>query len=207
VTIALETGCDFAECAEFAHPLYRQLARGPYDRCAVLGIPRTVGDWRAAHRTARKRANHARRLGYSARVIRRHEHVDELYAINTSLSERQGRPMSPGYLQRPSETPLPTYPCVRHGVHCYGVVDTDDVLRAYAWIYRAGDLALVSSILGHADHMGNDVMYLLFESAVECEGFAGPGVFVYNRWDSGTDGLRYFKSKLGFAEAEVAWRL
>jgi hypothetical protein len=31
------------------------------------------------------------------------------------------------------------------------------------------------------------------------------GYLVYNRHDSGTDGLRYFKTKLGFEETAVEW--
>lgn len=202
--IRLEAACDHAACAEFAFPLHRQLANGGYDRCSVMPIPTTVDEWRAANRTARKRANRAERLGYHARTIRREDHADAIYAINTSAPERQGRPMSDGYLQRPSDAPLPEYPCGRHGVHTYGVLDATGELRAYLWVYRAGELALVSSILGHADHLANDVMYLLFQHAGAAE--AGePGFFVYNRHDSGTDGLRYFKNKLGFGEAHVEW--
>ena len=47
-------------------------------------------------------------------------------------------------------------------------------------------------------------MYLLFQAAVADQCLLG-GWFVYNRHDSGTDGLRYFKEKLGFREMEVEW--
>jgi hypothetical protein len=200
--ISLETGCDHAECAEFAWPLYKQLSRG-YELCSVMPLV-PVSSLMEAHRTARKRASRAARRGYKFKVIARHERADEIHAINTSMPERQGRPMSEGYQTRPTETPLPAYPCSRHRVSTYGVETLEGVLVAYIYIYRAGQLALVSQILGHADHLENEVMYLLFACMIERE--AGePGFVVYNRWDSGTDGLRFFKERVGLTETAVEW--
>jgi hypothetical protein len=102
--------------------------------------------------------------------------------------------------------PLPEYACERHAIRTYGVLSDRGQLVAYLWLYRAGELALVSTILGHGEHEPNDVMYLLFQGAVEKQAHLG-GYFVYNRHDSGTDGLRYFKNKLGFKAKEVEWAL
>lgn len=200
----LEGDCTDA-CREFSKPLYDQLSSGRYDTCSTLEIPESVEEWRQEHRTARKRADRAVRLGYHAARIMRHEWAQDIYEINTSAEERQGRPMSAGYRERPSTTPDHYY-CPRHGVHAYGVVTGGGRLRAYLWVYRSGELALVSQILGHAEHLRNDVMYLLFQFALEHEVGQG-GWFVYNRHDSGTDGLRYFKGKLGFEPRYVRWKL
>lgn len=205
--ISLETGCDHAECAELAWPLHRQLAGGAYDRCSVMAIPDSVSDWREQHRTARKRADRATRRGYTFQLVRRHERADEIHAINTSAAERQGRTMSRGYQERPSETPLPIYRCLRHRVATYGVEDRDGVLVAYLWLYRAGQLALVSQILGHARHLENEIMYLLWQGMVTVESADPEGLIVYNRHDSGSDGLRFFKERVGLAETEVEWLL
>lgn len=199
VALRLEVSC----CPDFAEPLYWQLKA--YNPCSVLPMPDSLEEWRGAHRTARKRADRAARLGYRFAEIAREQYVDDIYAINTSLPERQGRPMSEGYWQRPSEDPLPDYPCGRHAILTYGVIHDRGTLAAYLSLYRCGELALVSGILGHGDHLRNDVMYMLFAGAVAAQGPLG-GAFVYNRADSGTDGLRYFKSKLGFSAMEVAWQ-
>lgn len=201
-TISLETGCDHEICARFAFPLHRQLSRG-YDLCSLMPLV-PVSVWLEQHRTARKRASRAARRGYAFRLIERHDRADEIHAINVSAPERQGRPMSAGYLERPSDEPLPVYPCRRHGVHTYGVEDADGVLVAYLWIYRAGELALVSQILGHAEHLENEIMYLLFAGMIEREAVE-PGFLVYNRHDSGTDGLRFFKERVGLTETLVEW--
>jgi hypothetical protein len=197
--ISMEIGC----CKDFAGPLYLQLSRGNYRECSVMRLPETVGEWRDEHRTARKRASRAERLGYAFDTIERERFSEDLFAINTSLDSRQGRPMTEAY-QRPVEHgPLPEYPCARHAVRTYGVLK-DGRLVAYLWLHRAGDLALVSTILGHGDHLANDVMYLLMQGVIDKESWFG-GMLVYNRHDSGTDGLRYFKERIGFAEQVVEW--
>lgn len=115
--------------------------------------------------------------------------------------------MSAGYRERPTFTPLPTYPCSRHRITAYGVFTANAELVAYLVLYVCGDLALVSQILGHANHLQNDVMYLLtVETLRHTLERSGPAVAFYNRHDSGTDGLRYFKERLGFQPARVEWQ-
>lgn len=209
--VDLHADCAHDGCAVFADRLYRQLSTGRYTwPCSVLPIPSSLGEWQDAHRTARKRAARARRLGYWGGCWSREGFEDDVYRINISAPQRQGRPMSDGYQIRPVFND-PEQLCPLHGVHCYGVrTDRDGVhgagrLVAYLWMYRSGDLALVSSILGHADHLAGDIMYPLFEAALFGEIEVGPGTVVYNRHDSGTDGLRFFKERLGFRPAHVEW--
>lgn len=204
-TIRLAADCADPQCLELAWSLHHTLHGGRYDICSVLDVPAALEQWRAEHRTARKRADRAARLGYMFQPILRHEYVDDIYRINTSIPARQGRPMSAGYLERPSAEPLPDYPCPLHGIRQNGVLHRGHLV-AYLWMYRAGDLALVSSILGHADHLRDDIMYLLFQGAIARETTLG-GACVYNRHDSGSDGLRYFKERLGFRPAHVDWAM
>jgi len=203
--IDLEVACEYRECAEFAGPLYRQLAEGNYGQMAVMQIPVEITEWRDEHRTARKRADRCEKRGYVFTLVRPHERADEIQAINQSMAARQGRPMAPSYRGRPSETPDPVYPCIRHCVRRYGVEDKDGVLVAYLWLYRYGELGLVSQILGHGHHLENEVMYLLWQGMLACESAEPEGFIVYNRWDSGQDGLRFFKERVGLSETAVRW--
>jgi hypothetical protein len=200
--ISLGAHCEYPSCTLFAKPLYQQLSAG-YETCSVLPLPADVDNWRDTHRTARKRADRAHRLGYRSEQIQRELFIDDIHEINTSLEYRQGRRMSAGYQERQNFVPLPSYPCAMHAIRTYGVL-WGPHLFAYLWLYRSGDLALVSQILGHGDHLPNDVMYLLLQGVIGAELEHG-GLLVYNRADSGTDGLRYFKSKLGFEATEVQW--
>jgi len=193
-------------CDAFARPLLEQLSGGPYGFPASLLALADIHVYLAEHRTARKRAMRAMRLGYEARPISRADHLDDIHAINTSMPERQGRPMSPSYRERPTLTPLPAYDCPRHRIDEHGVFAADGRLVAYLVMYVCGDLALVSQILGHADHLASDVMYLLAVEAFRATlDRSGPVTVFYNRWDSGQDGLRYFKARLGFQPGRAEW--
>ena len=201
--LAKERGCTQEDCFPFMWPLYTQLDKGHYDRMSVLEIPRTVGEWRAQHKTARQRADRAYKrcyvtddLGFTG--------GEDFDRINQSALERQGRPMTAGYLNPRAFSLLPKFPCPLHATRVSGAYDKDGNLVAYIVIQRAGDLALVSQILGHDAHLKDEVMFLLFQHALGREVFA-PGLVVYNRHDSGTDGLRFFKERLGFEERPVEW--
>jgi len=209
ITLGAHPDCIAApECAALAGPLHAQLSTGQYDWPASILHLDDIDAYLAAHRTARKRAQHARILGYTFREFARELHVDEIHAINVSMPERQGRPMSAGYLERPSFSPLPDYPCVRHAIRTYGVFAPGGALVAYIVLYVCGDVAMVSQILGHADHMKNDAMYLLVAGTLrDTLERSGPVTVFYNRHDGGQDGLRYFKERLGLGPERVAWIL
>ena len=192
------------DCVEFTDPLYLQLASGKYVVCATMPLPRSREAWEADHRTGRKRAWKAEAYGYHASLFERDKWGADIRAINRSADYRQGRPMDISYAN-PDTSALPSYPCELHAIRYYGVFDREGSLVAYMQMYRAGDLALVSQVLGHADHEPNGIMYLLFRHALEAEGAIALGVCVYNRWDSGTDGLRFLKARVGFEETAVEW--
>jgi len=204
LTIALEREHEHPECQKFAERLYGQLATGDYDEMAAMPLP-DMNEWSATHRTARKRANRCERRGYTFVVVQRELYNDDIYEINTSAERRQGRPMSPNYLKRWNLSALPEYPCDRHRVASYGVL-LGDKLVAYLWLYVVGQLRLCSSIIGHAAHLENEIMYLLFRGMLAAESARDrDGVVVYHRWDSGKDGLRFFKERVGLSEREVTW--
>jgi len=205
--VALEVDCSHQICQRFVEPLYEQMSGGKFSRCAAMPLPKDMDEWAAEHRTGRKRANRAERRGYTLSVIRREEHSDELYEINTSAERRQGRPMSESYLWHYQYSPLPKYPCERHQVRTYGVKSSEGQLVAYLWLYIAGQLRLCSSIIGHADHLENEVMYLLFRGMLEAESERdSDGVVVYHRWDNGTDGLRFYKERVGLRDTAIGWQ-
>jgi hypothetical protein len=199
--VSMEVGCD--GCTDFSGPLFIQLSAGKYGECSVLELPASVQEWRDEHRTARKRASRAERLGHRFSQIAREDYTDDIYAINTSLDIRQGRQMTDAYKVSVRFAPLPHYTCDRHAVHAYGVLK-EERLVAYLWLYRSGELALVSSILGHGGYLRDDIMYLLMKGVIDAEAPHG-GFLVYNRHDSGTDGLRYYKDRCGFKETAVEW--
>lgn len=206
VAIHLEAECVHASCAHLAHRFNDQLGVPKYSEGAsVMPMPASFGQWLAEHRTARKRSNRASRLGYVFGEVDNSEHSQDIYEINTSLERRQGRPMSNGYREFRKHGRLPAYPCERHRIHTYGCLH-DGRLRAYMTLYRVGELGLVSMILGHGDHLRNDLMYLLASGMVDAQIEQG-GILFYNRHDSGTSGLVYYKERVGFHAADIEWVL
>jgi hypothetical protein len=204
--IHLETDCHY-QCNKFSVPLHAQMSQDRFSRCAAMPLP-DMDEWAAERRTARKRAHRAERRGYTFHVVKRQEHSDELYEINTSADRRQGRPMSESYTKHYEYSPLPAYPCERHQVRTYGVKSPEGRLVAYLWLYVSGQLRLCSSIIGHAGHLENEVMYLLFRGMLEAEVERDEdGVVVYHTWDNGTDGLRFYKERVGLRDTPIEWLL
>lgn len=202
---SLEIDCVPRECRRWVLPLYEQMAGGQFDRMAAMPLP-DIDEYVETHRTARKRANRCEARGYTFHVVRREEHSDELHAINISADRRQGRPMSESYTKHYAYGPLPEYRCERHQVRTYGVKAPDGALVAYLWLYVAGQLRLCSTIIGHAAHLGNEVMYLLFRGMLEQEVERDPdGIVMYHRWDNGTDGLRFYKERVGLRDTAIEW--
>lgn len=205
IGVSLEVGCAYdSVCSRLAGPLLEQLSSG-YERCSVLDLPASLDAWLAEHRTARKRAHRAEARGYTAAALAWEDWQQDMFEINTSTDRRQGRPMSAAYMRRQTYSPLPEYPCDRHAIRTTGVWAPSGHLVAYLAMYRCGDLALVSQILGHHGHLENEIMFLLFRKALSRELGRGLGVVVYNRHDSGGEGLRWHKERFGFEEREVAW--
>lgn len=204
--VDLVCDCASPDCLKFAAELRMKLEPPRYtEDVSVMENPPTLQAWRDEHRTARKRADRAARRGYVFSEVDYSRYDDDIYAINTSLAQRQGRPMSNGYRSHVTHGKLSDYPCELHNIRTYGVLK-DDHLRAYLTLYRCGELALISMIIGHGDALQDEVMYLLFHGVVEDQ--AGyPGVLYYNTWGSGTDGLRFYKERVGFSPGSVEWIL
>ncbi len=197
--------------ATFTEPSSRDPRVGRYeDGCSILVAPATFDEyWSSPHAYwMRQKIRRAGRDRYVFARIDRDDYLDDIYAINTSMTERQGRPMADAYRERPvPQAPLREFPCPRHALRRYGVL-RDGHLYAYAWVYVIGEMCLFSTILGHGEHMKSGIMSLLVAEAVrDLVGSAGLRFAMYNLHASGTDGLRFFKEQMGFAPYRVTWTM
>jgi hypothetical protein len=204
--VSLEVdSCTHPICRRFVEPLFEQMSNGKFDEMAAMSLA-PIEEWATGSPTARKRAARCEKRGYTFSTIKRELYADELHEINTSTDRRQGRPMSDSYTKYYAYGPLPKYPCERHQVRTYGVKTADGQLVAYLWLYAAGQLRLCSTIIGHAAHLENEIMYLLFRGMLEAEYDRDPdGVVMYHRWDNGKDGLRFYKERVGLRPTDVEW--
>jgi hypothetical protein len=195
--------------AQFTAPSPRDPRLGRYeDGCSILVTPATFDEyWGSPHAYwMRQKVRRASRDGYVFAPIERDAYLDDIYAINTSMPARQGRPMAEAYRQRPApQGPLPDFPCPRHALRRYGVL-RDGHLYAYAWVYVIGEMCLFSTILGHGEHMRSGIMSLLVAEVVrDLMASADLRYAMYNLHASGTDGLRFFKEQMGFQPYRVIW--
>ena len=197
--------------AQFTEPSTRDPRIGRYeDGCSILVVPATFDAYwgSPAARWMRQKVRGAGRAGYRFAHIAREDYLDDIYAINTSMPERQGRPMAEAYLHRPApQRPLPDFPCAHHALRGYGVL-RDGHLYAYAWVYVIGEMCLFSTILGHGEHMKAGIMSLLIVEAVrDLMTTADLRFAMYNLHASGGDGLRFFKEQMGFQPYRVTWTM
>jgi hypothetical protein len=184
------------------HPRYKVIGR------KVVGVALLPLDdiadgeaYLAAHRTARKRTRRAERLGYSVALFDPGQRRSELLAIHASLPVRQGRPIDAEYLD--ADAPWEAGPQID-----YVGVFRDDVLLAYSRVQYAGEIAGLPRIMGHGDHLDNGVMFLLMAGVVDHTKANRPEAryVMYDTFFGAPEGLRWFKTHLGFQPYYVRWK-
>jgi hypothetical protein len=205
LTIVLSRGSEEEEAVlerfRRRHPRYRIVASKAVGVALVaLDDVTGVDDYLAGLRYARRRVRRAARLGYRFEVFDPDERRDELLAIHASLPERQGRPIDPEYLD----------PDVVHDrgpdIEYVGVF-LDGVVVAYSRLDYLGEIAGMGRIMGHGDHLEKGVMFLLTAEIVGHVKATRPGAryLFYDMFFGAPDGLRAFKTNLGFRPYYVRW--
>lgn len=145
-------------------------------------------------------ARRARARGYTVAVIDRNDYIDDIHRINTSIEERQGRPMDAAYGQR-----VDRYDDVE-SFRYYGVLDAHGALVAYCDLGVYGDFAATDRLLGMRNRDG--VMYLLLaDIACRLIDERRCSYLMYDTYLGALPGLREFKRKLGFRPYRVHYTL
>jgi len=188
------------------HPRYRFIQNKRWG-VALLPLPNTFNEYlkgkdKQALRSNRKRALD---LGFKFTSINPLEHISEILSINTSVPVRQGSPMDPSYL---SIEHLKTF--FEHKPKIYGVFDSKGVLKAYSDTPIAGEIFLFSRLLGDYEDLDKGIMYLLISGVIQemigCKTKYGTPLWaMYDTFFGASQGLRYFKERLGFRPYKVRW--
>jgi hypothetical protein len=149
--------------------------------------------------TGRNLRNKAIKLGYTCNYVsykERNNLLNDIYEINISSINRQGKRMKESYLEYPKEM-TENFTCDNHYSNWYGCFN-DGKLVAYIVGAYCGNMVAFSMILGHAQYLNDGIMYLLSEYVMNQSYSLGCAYCTYSRWSDGTDGLRTFKHNLGF---------
>jgi hypothetical protein len=218
LTISLRRGDTPApQCIEVADFLYDYFMSpaSPGDRfgryqeaCSIIELTASFDDYYGglAGYATRRKVRRAEKTGYTFSEIEYDDHLDDIFAVNTSMDERQGRPMDESYRSRPGAMSLTASPCPRHREACFAVL-LDEHVVAYTLVYVAGDMCLFNRILGHGDHLEQGVMYQLVAGTIrDLIQTSGLRYAMYERHTSGTPGLQFFKERMGFRPYWVDWQ-
>ena len=188
------------------HPRYRIIQNKRWG-VALLSVPDTYNEYVKGRDKQALRSNRKRALDLGFHFCRSNplEHLHDILSINTSASVRQGRPMDSSYL---SIRQLREF--FNDKAEIYGVFDSMGSLKAYADTPIAGETCIFFRLLGHSADLDKGIMYLLVSGVVQemIEHKTKHGVPLWAMYDTffgASQGLRYFKERLGFRPYKVRW--
>jgi hypothetical protein len=177
---------------------------------ALLVIPDDLDDWWGTPESKwmRQKVRYGQKAGYTVRIFEHNDHIDGIHEINNSLESRQGAVMSDAYKDKPAPESPRVQTCRRHRRDWFGAFNPDGKLCAYALVIQCGEMLVFSRFLGHGDHRDDGATnVLLYEVVKQRQQESGTRYAVYHRQDNGTEGLQFFKRKMGFRGHDVQWLL
>jgi len=145
-------------------------------------------------------AKRARARGYICTEIDRNRHIDDIHAINTSVENRQGRPMDKHYQEKQYY-----FEPLKH-FRYYGVLNKEGRLVAYANIGLYGNFAAFSHLIGVRNNDG--IMHLLVVDIISQ--LIDQKVVRYVMYDTffgAQPGLQTFKRIVGFRPYRAKYSL
>jgi hypothetical protein len=145
-------------------------------------------------------AKRARSRGYQFAEIDRNHHVDDIYAINTALDNRQGRPMDAHYLEK--QLHFETLSHFRY----YGVLAPDGRLVAYANLGLYGNFGGFSQLIGVRNNDGI-VHLLVVEIIAQMIEQRRVRYVMYDTYFGAHPGMQSFKKILGFRPYRAKYSL
>ncbi len=175
---------------------------------AILELPSTHEDYLdLIGPKSRNMIRKAARSGYMFRRFEWNDRLDDIYQINTSMTARQGRPMTDTYTRRPEDRAYDQSDYSRsHQIRNYGGFKGGHLV-AYCCLHFCGDLAIINQILGHGDHLPFGVMNGLVDFMVQdCLRETSAKYVNYLTMRSATSGLSSFKKHVGFRDRVVLLR-
>ena len=143
------------------------------------------------------------KLGLSFSEFNPNEKIEEIFTINTSSCQRQGRSMDENYSIKIESWPHDD------SNRWFGVFNIENQLVAYLWSIEMFELNLVNRILGHSDYLKSNVMYLLLTEFI-CEQIKQKtnenSYIMYDTFGRSNNGLVLFKKRIGFKSYTVNFK-
>ena len=145
-------------------------------------------------------AKRARARGYQLVEIDRNDYIDAIHDINTSIDQRQGRPMDPKYYEKQVHYDK------QRNFRYYGIINQEGKLMAYATIGWYGNFSAFSQLMGYRNNDG--IMHLLVVGIVTRLIDEGKVRYVmYDTFFGALPGMQQFKTILGFQPYRAKYSL
>ena len=133
------------------------------------------------------------------------EHLKELYEINTSSEERQGRRMTEHYLEEVTEEEKKEY------IKWYGVFNKENLLLGYIKLIATPKFYNMTGILGHSEYLKDNIMHLMLHDLMielikENENNESDVYIMYDTYFGASEGIKLYKKKHCFTPYKVKWK-
>lgn len=150
--------------------------------------------------SAEKYAAKAKRKGYRVVEIERNDFIDDIHEINNAEAIRQGRPMDPSYREKRLVYPI------EKNYKYYGVLSSAGKLMAYGDLGFYGNFFSFNRVLGVRNNDG--IMHLMVTEII-CHLIESRNsrYLMYDTYFGASDGLRAFKTMLGFEPYRAKYSL
>lgn len=145
-------------------------------------------------------AKRARSRGYVFAEIDRNRHIDDIHEINTSVENRQGRPMDKNYQEKKLH-----FDALKH-FRYYGVLNAQGKLVAYGNLGMYGNFSAFSQLIGVRNNDG--IMHLLIVEIIsQLIEQASVQYVMYDTFFGAQPGMQTFKKILGFRPYRAKYSL
>ena len=189
------------------HPKYK-IIRNKTLGVMLFNIPKTKEEYESKISGKNSVMYYSRRctkLGYYTDYFIKNKHLDDMYDINVSSDNRQGRSMSKQYLEEvPKEEK-------KEAVSYFGAFTSDKKLVGYIRIINTPNLYVISQLLGHDKYQNDNIMYLILHdliiSLIEKNKDNNKEVYLmYDTYFGGSQGIKLYKKRHAFKPYKVKWK-
>lgn len=143
--------------------------------------------------------------GYVFHEFNYNDHLQDIYEINTSKAERQGKKMTESYLTYPMAISRELERCETHRYLRIGGF-RGGKMYAYCAVAVLNELAILNTIIGHADALTDGIMNGLINHLAEmCASMPNVKYLNYLTMESSGDSLQAFKRSVGFESYQVSF--
>lgn len=189
------------------HPKYK-IIRNKTIGVMLFKIPKTIEEYEvqiSGKNSVKYYSKRCNKLGYYTDYFIKNKYLDDMYEINTSSLNRQGRSMSKHYLEKVEKEEE------KDAVSYFGVFTSDKKLVGYIKLINTPNLYIVSQLLGHSNYQNDNIMYLILHDLIvslidKNKDNKREVYLMYDTYFGGGSGIKLYKKRHAFKPYKVKWK-